>query len=59
MKFNNTSVTGIKIEKKANVIKNIQNLVSITESDQVTTASWCDDDEKDILIACGVKENRR
>ncbi|XP_032673869.1 WD repeat-containing protein 74 [Odontomachus brunneus] len=50
---------GIKIEKKANIIKNIQDLVSITESDQVTTVSWGDDDEKDILIACGVKGNRR
>ncbi|EFN87461.1 WD repeat-containing protein 74 [Harpegnathos saltator] len=50
---------GIKIEKKANIIKNIQDLASITGNDQVTTISWGDDDEKDVLIACGEKEDRR
>ncbi|XP_011330231.1 WD repeat-containing protein 74 isoform X1 [Ooceraea biroi] len=50
---------GIKIEKKANVIKNIQDLVSIRENDQITTISWSNEDEKDVLIACGVKEDKR
>lgn len=52
-------VVGIKIEQKANIIKNIQDLSSITEKDQVTTVSWGDNAEKDLLIACGIKENRR
>lgn len=40
-------------------MQNIQNLISITDNDEVTTMSWGDDEEKEILIACGVKGIRR
>ncbi|XP_020280603.1 WD repeat-containing protein 74 [Pseudomyrmex gracilis] len=50
---------GIKVGKKADIVKNIQDLSSITENDQVTRMAWSDEDEKDILIACGAKEDRR
>ncbi|XP_017797455.1 PREDICTED: WD repeat-containing protein 74 [Habropoda laboriosa] len=46
---------GIKVDKKGCEIKNIQNLVSITDHDKVTSMSWGDDEEKEILLACGVK----
>ncbi|XP_053975537.1 WD repeat-containing protein 74 isoform X1 [Hylaeus volcanicus] len=49
---------GVKIAKKECVMQNIQNLVSITDDDEVTTMSWGDDEEKEILIACGVKGTR-
>ncbi|XP_008557103.2 WD repeat-containing protein 74 [Microplitis demolitor] len=49
---------GVKIDKKQCIAKNIQNLVSITKDHQVTTMSWGDDDEKDVLIGCGLTENR-
>lgn len=52
-------IKGIKVEKKANIIKNIQDLASIKENDEITTISWNNQDEKEVLIACGVKENRR
>ncbi|KAG7197165.1 hypothetical protein KM043_007247 [Ampulex compressa] len=49
---------GAKIDKKACILKNIQSLVSIKDDDEVTTISWGDDEEKEILIACGVKRDR-
>ncbi|XP_070157663.1 WD repeat-containing protein 74 [Polyergus mexicanus] len=50
---------GIKIGRKKDIIKNIQDLVSITENDQVTTVAWSNDDEREVLIACGIKGDRR
>lgn len=50
---------GVKIDKNKCIAKNIQNLVSITKDHEVTTMSWGDDDEKDVLIGCGSAENRR
>ncbi|KZC10124.1 PREDICTED: WD repeat-containing protein 74 [Dufourea novaeangliae] len=49
---------GIKIDKTKCIIQNIQNLVTIAANDEITTMSWDDDQEKDILIACGGKGNR-
>ncbi|XP_076376884.1 WD repeat domain 74 lethal (2) k09848 [Megalopta genalis] len=49
---------GVQINKEQCVMQNIQNLVSITHNDSVTTISWGDDVEKEILIACGTKEIR-
>ncbi|XP_044579016.1 WD repeat-containing protein 74 [Cotesia glomerata] len=49
---------GVKIDKNKCIVKNIQNLVSITKDHEVTTMSWGDDDEKDVLIGCGSAENR-
>ncbi|XP_074097086.1 WD repeat domain 74 lethal (2) k09848 isoform X2 [Cotesia typhae] len=49
---------GVKIDKNKCIAKNIQNLVSITKDHEVTTMSWGDDDEKDVLIGCGSTENR-
>ncbi|XP_076181986.1 sodium channel protein Nach-like isoform X2 [Ptiloglossa arizonensis] len=46
---------GVRINKTECVMQNIQNLISITDNDEVTTMSWGDDEEKEILIACGVK----
>lgn len=40
-------------------MQNIQNLVSITDNDEVTAISWGDDEEKEVLVACGVKGVRR
>lgn len=51
--------TGVKVDKKQCVSQNIQNLISITNNDEVTTMSWGDDEEREILIACGVKDIRR
>lgn len=50
---------GVKIGKKTNTIKNIQDLVSIGDDDQITTISWGDEDERDVLIACGIEGDRR
>lgn len=50
---------GVKIEKEEYLIENIQNLISITDNDEVTSMSWGDDDEREILIGCGVKDIRR
>lgn len=50
---------GIKAGEKTDIIKNIQDLVSITENDQVTTIAWGNNDEQEVLIACGAKENKR
>ncbi|CAL1679409.1 unnamed protein product [Lasius platythorax] len=50
---------GIKVGGKTDIIKNIQDLVSITENDQVTTVAWGNNDEQEVLIACGAKGNRR
>lgn len=50
---------GIHVGKKEQIVKNIQDLASITKNDQVTTIEWGNDDEQDILIAYGLKENRR
>ncbi|KAH0953305.1 hypothetical protein HN011_002566 [Eciton burchellii] len=50
---------GVKIERDENIIKNIQDLGSIKENDQITVVSWSDENEKDVLIACGVEENKR
>lgn len=52
-------LVGLKIEREKYVMENIQNLGSITDNDEVTTISWGDDEEKEILIACGVKGTRR
>lgn len=49
---------GVKIEKEEYLIENIQNLISITDNDEVTSMSWGDDDEREILIGCGVKDIR-
>ncbi|XP_068988668.1 WD repeat-containing protein 74 [Bombus flavifrons] len=49
---------GVRIDKKQCVSQNIQNLISITDNDEVTTMSWGDDEEREILIACGVKDIR-
>jgi uncharacterized phosphosugar-binding protein len=49
----------VKIERDENIIKNIQDLGSIKENDQITVVSWSDENEKDVLIACGVEENKR
>ena len=49
---------GLKIERDKYVMENIQSLASITDNDEVTTISWGDDEEKEILIACGVKGTR-
>ncbi|XP_076646423.1 WD repeat domain 74 lethal (2) k09848 [Halictus rubicundus] len=49
---------GIKIEKEQCIMQNIQSLVSITDNDSVTAISWGDNEEKEILIACGTKEIR-
>ncbi|KAL6261201.1 hypothetical protein P5V15_008726 [Pogonomyrmex californicus] len=50
---------GIKIGRKKDVVKNIQNLATLTENDQVTTIAWGDDDEREVMTACGVKGERR
>nr|XP_034196021.1 WD repeat-containing protein 74 [Osmia lignaria] len=47
---------GIRIEPEKNVTRNIQNLVFIKDNDEVTAMSWGDDEEKEVLIACGTKE---
>lgn len=46
---------GLKLKQKSCVKKNIQNLVSITDDHEITHMSWGDDDEKEILVACGSK----
>ncbi|XP_014214966.1 WD repeat-containing protein 74 [Copidosoma floridanum] len=49
---------GIKVKEKSCLTKNIQNLVSITDHHQVTFMTWSDNDEKEILLACGSKDTR-
>lgn len=49
---------GIKVGRK-DIIKNIQDLVSITENDQVTAVAWDDDDERQVLIACGMRRDKK
>lgn len=49
---------GIKIGQKECIHKNLKNLTSIEDYDEVTTATWRDDEEKEILIAHGAKETR-
>ncbi|OXU22120.1 hypothetical protein TSAR_004544 [Trichomalopsis sarcophagae] len=46
---------GVRVKEKSCVMKNIQNLVSITDDHQVSCMTWGDDDEKEILIGCGSK----
>lgn len=46
---------GVRVKEKSCVMKNIQNLVSITDNHEVTCMSWGDADEKEILLACGSK----
>lgn len=49
---------GIRIEKDTYAMDNIQNIISITANDCVTSLSWGDNEEKEILIACGENEIR-
>ncbi|KAI4498935.1 hypothetical protein M0802_006110 [Mischocyttarus mexicanus] len=49
---------GIKIGQKECVQKNLKSFVSIGSHDEITTASWGDDEEREILIAYGTKETR-
>lgn len=44
---------------KENRVKNWQPIDSVTESDWVTRMAWGDDDEQEILVTCGVKEDRK
>lgn len=46
---------GVKVKQKSCVMKNIQNLVSITDNHKVTHMTWGDVDEKEILLGCGSK----
>lgn len=46
---------GVNVKQQSCVMKNIQNLVSITDHHEVTCMSWGDDDEKEILLGCGSK----
>lgn len=39
--------------------KNLKSFISIGYNDEITTASWGDEEERDILIAYGTKETRR
>lgn len=50
---------GVKVDKKACITKNIQSLMSITPDHEVTAMSWADDEEKEILLGCGSKGDRR
>ncbi|XP_012541014.2 WD repeat-containing protein 74 [Monomorium pharaonis] len=54
-------IKGVKIGRtnKDNKIKNLQTLALITENDHVTRIEWGNDDEREILVACGVKRDRR
>ncbi|XP_012251897.2 WD repeat-containing protein 74 [Athalia rosae] len=49
---------GLKIDQKNCIVKNIQSLTAITRDHEITAMTWGDNAEKDILIACGSKENR-
>lgn len=46
---------GVRVKEKSCVMKHIQNLVSITDNHEVTCMAWGDDEEKEILLACGSK----
>lgn len=50
---------GVKVDEKECVMENLQNLISITAHDEVTAMSWGNNEEKEILLACGRKEIRR
>lgn len=54
-------IKGVKIGRtnKENRVKNWQPIDSVTESDWVTRMAWGDDDEQEILVTCGVKEDRK
>ncbi|XP_012270766.1 WD repeat-containing protein 74 [Orussus abietinus] len=47
---------GVQISKKACITKNLQSLVSITDGHQMTQMAWGDNNEKEILLACGKNE---
>lgn len=49
---------GVKIGKNETVIDHLQNLVSITVNDEVSSVAWGNDEETEILIACGDKGDR-
>ncbi|KAJ8679878.1 hypothetical protein QAD02_015665 [Eretmocerus hayati] len=49
---------GVKVKEKSLVMKNIQNLISITDNHEVTHMTWGDCDEREILMACGSKNVR-
>lgn len=55
----NVNCIGIKVGRKTDIIKNIHDFVSITENDQVTTVAWGNDDEQEVLIACGTRVDKR
>ncbi|XP_058798059.1 WD repeat-containing protein 74 [Phymastichus coffea] len=46
---------GVNVKEQSCVMKNIQNLVSITNHHEVTCMSWGDDHEMEILLGCGSK----
>ncbi|XP_066598507.1 WD repeat-containing protein 74 [Prorops nasuta] len=50
---------GVKLTLDSHVTKNIQNLVSIKEEDQIASISWADEKEKEIFLACGSKNSQR
>ncbi|XP_044017509.1 WD repeat-containing protein 74 [Aphidius gifuensis] len=49
---------GVKLGKSAFIAKNIQKLQSISKDHEITSMSWGDDEEKEILIGCGSKQHR-
>ncbi|XP_043289692.1 WD repeat-containing protein 74-like isoform X1 [Venturia canescens] len=49
---------GIKIDKKTCITKNIRSLMSIQAEHEVTSMTWADETEKEILLACGSKGDR-
>ncbi|XP_071559105.1 WD repeat-containing protein 74 [Temnothorax nylanderi] len=54
------AVKGIKVgaTKKETRVKNLLNLSLMTRDDRVTRIAWGDDDEGEILVACGKAERR-
>lgn len=56
----NELFTGVKIDKSANILKNIHNSTSVNRIvDEVTAMSWADDDERQVVLGCGSKDKRR
>lgn len=49
---------GIKIEKSTYIAKNMQKVQSINKDHEITSMSWGDEEEKEILIGCGSKQDR-